>query len=572
MKTIRFSVFAVFTILAFSLFTNAQLPVPSPTVAAVVPRLVNFSGVALNAQGKPLSGTAGVTFSIYKDQSAGAPLWMETQNVQVDGKGNYSIQLGATKSVGLPLELFASGEARWLGVRVNGGEEQPRVMLLSVPYALKAGDAATIGGLPPSAFVLAATPGSGASGSGEGAAPSNPSAGATPSASNVTTTGGTVSTIPLWTTGTNVQSSAITQTGSGAASKVGINIANPAATLDVKGTATFRGNLGLAATGNAVAAGGKNSQPQTFTASSFNGFTAAPTNQNLRWQAEPAGNNSAAPSATLNFLYGVGSAAPSETGLKIGSNGQITFAAGQTFPGAVQSIGLSAPSSDFTVSGSPVNGTGTLGLAWNVAPDTADTANAIVKRDGNGGFSAGAISAGGLTSLSSGIAVYGETSGSGGGADGVHGVAHGAGSGVTGLSDNAGGVGVWAQGPGYALYANGNTGQGRSYGGMVKAMVKVGEGNTIFGCFNSTLAGPAATTPPCGFATSFDSQLGVTVDFGFEVDDRFYSSTLARCSCGTNIPVLFATPTGTTTVRVGVYVGGSGTSSQIPSIWHLIVY
>ena len=34
------------------------------------------------------------------------------------------------------------------------------MLLLSVPYALKAGDAATIGGLPPSAFVLAA-PGSG---------------------------------------------------------------------------------------------------------------------------------------------------------------------------------------------------------------------------------------------------------------------------------------------------------------------------------------------------------------------------------------------------------------------------
>ena len=154
MKTFRFSLFALFTILVFPLFLNAQQPAPSAT-ATVVPRLVNFSGTAVNAQGKPLSGTAGITFSIYKDQTDGAPLWMETQNVQADSKGNYSIQLGATKSDGLPMELFASGEARWLGVRVNGGEEQPRVMLLSVPYALKAGDAATVGGLPPSAFMLA---------------------------------------------------------------------------------------------------------------------------------------------------------------------------------------------------------------------------------------------------------------------------------------------------------------------------------------------------------------------------------------------------------------------------------
>ena len=36
------------------------------------------------------------------------------------------------------------------GVQVT----QPRVLLVSVPYALKAGDAATLGGLPASAFVL----------------------------------------------------------------------------------------------------------------------------------------------------------------------------------------------------------------------------------------------------------------------------------------------------------------------------------------------------------------------------------------------------------------------------------
>ena len=130
---------------------------PSP---AVVPRLVNYSGRVIDADGKPLAGIAGVTFSIYKDEYEGSPLWLETQNVTADSKGNYTIQLGATQSEGLPLELFTSGEARWLGVRVNGGEEQPRVLLLSVPYALKAADAETVGGLPPSAFMLAASPAS----------------------------------------------------------------------------------------------------------------------------------------------------------------------------------------------------------------------------------------------------------------------------------------------------------------------------------------------------------------------------------------------------------------------------
>ena len=143
--------------LLFCSFLDAQQP-SSPSSAAVVPRLVNFPGRAMDAQGKPISGVAGVTFAIYKDQYDGAPLWLETQNVQTDVKGNYTVQLGASKSEGLPLDLFSTGEARWLGVRVNGGEEQPRVLLLSVPYALKAADAETIGGLPPSAFVLAAPP------------------------------------------------------------------------------------------------------------------------------------------------------------------------------------------------------------------------------------------------------------------------------------------------------------------------------------------------------------------------------------------------------------------------------
>ena len=575
-RLLRFATSLV-TVLLMASSGRAQQISGAPVNTSVVPHLVSYSGTLKDVSGKPITGITGVTFLLYRDQQGGAPVWMETQNVTPDHAGRYSAQLGATRSEGLPPETFMTGEARWLAVQVAGAPEQPRVLLVAVPYAMKALDAETVGGLPPSAFMLAVPPRSGAAGTSVDVASSNPVPGAPPPASTVTTSGGTVNALPLWTTATNVQSSAITQTGSGATAKIGIGTTAPAAVLDVKGSEYVRGALTLPATGNATATAGKNSQPQDFIASSFSNVISTAVNQKFQWQAEPAANDTANPSGTLNLLYGLGATTPAETGLKLSNKGIFTFAAGQTFPGTgsgtVTSVGLSAPASDFTIGSSPVTTRGTIALNWSVAPTSGDIANAIVKRDANGSFSAGAIGASlGVTSLSPGIAVYGETSGGGGGADGVHGVAHGAGSGVTGVSDNNNGVGVWAQGPGYALYANGNTGQGRGYGGMVKAMVQVGEGNSIFGCFNSTLAGPAATTPPCGFATSFDSQLGVTVDFGFEVDDRFYSATLVRCLCGTNIPVLFATPTGTTTVRVGVYVGGSGTSSQIASIWHLIVY
>jgi hypothetical protein len=73
---------------------------------------------------------------------------METRNVTLDTQGRYTVLLGSTKPDGLPSELFASGEARWLGVQPEREPEQSRVLLLSVPYALKAMDAETLGGKP----------------------------------------------------------------------------------------------------------------------------------------------------------------------------------------------------------------------------------------------------------------------------------------------------------------------------------------------------------------------------------------------------------------------------------------
>jgi trimeric autotransporter adhesin len=375
---------------------SSQISSPSQT-SAIVPRLVNFSGKANDPDGKIISGTAGAAFAIYNEQSGGAPLWMETQNVTADSRGNYTVQLGATKPDGLPLDLFTSGEARWLGVRINGGEEGARVLLLSVPYALKAADAETVGGLPASAFMLAGSANAATAPSGVIAVAAMPSSTlASPATTaDVTTSGGTVNTLPLFTTATNVQSSILTQTGSGATGKIGFNTTTPATVLDVNGGTTVRGTLALATTGTATATAGKNSQPLDFTASAYNSSTKAAVAQKFQWQAEPAGNDTTAPTGTMNLLYASGTGTPAETGLKITNKGLFTFAAGQTFPGtgkgSVTSVGLSAPSADFVVSGSPVTGSGTLGLQWNIAPTSNDNADAIVKRDSTGSFTANNI-------------------------------------------------------------------------------------------------------------------------------------------------------------------------------------
>src|SRR5580704_5999349 len=126
------------------------------TSAISVPHLIKFNGALKEEAGAPKTGVVGVTFAFYKDQQGGAPLWVETQNVQADANGRYTVMLGATKPDGLPMEFFSSNEARWVGVQPQGQSEQPRVLLVSAPYALKAADAETLGGKPLSAFQLVA--------------------------------------------------------------------------------------------------------------------------------------------------------------------------------------------------------------------------------------------------------------------------------------------------------------------------------------------------------------------------------------------------------------------------------
>jgi hypothetical protein len=302
--------------------TSAQVSAAS----SPVPTLVNFSGTITDANGKPLAGVQGVTFFLYKDANgSSAPLWLETQNVQADSRGHYTVMLGSTTTEGLPKDLFASGEARWLAVQPEGQDEQPRVLLLSVPYALKAADAETVGGLPASAFVLATTSNKSVADSSKTAAStaavapvtsSKPTA--VPSTSDVTTTGGTVKTLPLWSTATNIQSSAVAQSGSGATAKIGIATTAPAATLDVAGKGDIRDTLTLFP---------KGSDP------------------------------------TL---------AISGTAFNIDQTGKMTFISGQTFPGAGTITGIT------TAGGSGLSGGGTSGTL-NLKVPTGGITNAMLQ-------------------------------------------------------------------------------------------------------------------------------------------------------------------------------------------------
>ena len=317
---------------------NPQSAAPlAASASTAVPAFVPFSGVITEPDGKPVSGETAITFLIFKDQTGGEPLFAETQAVTPDASGHYKVQLGATLASGLPADLFASGEARWLEIQAAGQTPQPRVLMASVPYALKAADSATLGGLPASAFVLA---GSKAAADLATAAVSS----ATTTASTVTTTGGVSGYLAEFSGASTIADSPVFVNGA----NVGIGTTTPTATLDVNGTAlisgaltanggaTVNGSLELAPTGTATAAAGDNSQMLKFYTSAYNSTSNAVLNPRFEWQAEVTGNDTASPSATLNLLSSTTAAGATETGFHFNANGTVNFAKGQTFPGTGQ--------------------------------------------------------------------------------------------------------------------------------------------------------------------------------------------------------------------------------------------
>jgi len=335
MRRISF-VIALSTLLFASIASAQQAPTTS------VPNLIRYSGTLKDAS--PASTTVGMTFAIYKQQEGGAPIWMETQNVTLGRDGQYSVLLGSTTAAGLPDGLFSQQEERWLGVQLQGQPEQPRVLLVSVPYAFKAHEAETLGGLPASSFVRAPTTEQSSQANSE--TPQSESLGTKPGFLNGR---GATNYVPVWLNPYILGSSAIYQAGG----NVGIGTTTPKAKLDVNGginsattydiggssilSSPGQGNLFLGVGAGASDVGGQLLQGNTFTGYQAGYSTISTGQSNNVFSGYQAGYSNTTGFANVFSGYQAGyfnTTGSSNTFLGWGAGASNTTGNGNTFSGS----------------------------------------------------------------------------------------------------------------------------------------------------------------------------------------------------------------------------------------------
>ncbi len=144
MKRTCIAVVAVMLLtLASAAFGEKQINSEAIAGEKIAPRRIKFSGTLNNSYGLPPDTPVVIHFALYTSKERPDSLWSESQLVELGEEGRYTVFLGASEKEGLPPELFSTGAALWLGVQVDGEEEQERVVLMVVPYALNAIDADT---------------------------------------------------------------------------------------------------------------------------------------------------------------------------------------------------------------------------------------------------------------------------------------------------------------------------------------------------------------------------------------------------------------------------------------------
>ena len=128
--------------------------------AQVVPSSFNYQGVLRGGAGQFLGPVAkNVTFKLYHEPTQGVVVWGRTCAVLLDSNGLFNVELSdangskltappAAVDAALTTVLSSPPSSLYLGVTVEGANEiAPRQQLLSVPFAMMAGNVKQAGDL-----------------------------------------------------------------------------------------------------------------------------------------------------------------------------------------------------------------------------------------------------------------------------------------------------------------------------------------------------------------------------------------------------------------------------------------
>lgn len=115
----------------------------------VIPWQINYQGYLTDTAGDPINGNLSMTFRIL---DGGSPQWSESLTVSVED-GLFNVVLGTTTPI--PASVFASGEARWLELVVEGETLSPVTEITAVAYAYSAENAFKIQNKPVSSWAPA---------------------------------------------------------------------------------------------------------------------------------------------------------------------------------------------------------------------------------------------------------------------------------------------------------------------------------------------------------------------------------------------------------------------------------